>query len=80
MSGRLGGGIGGGESCWKSAARRGASAMVASLYFVAGLYYLLSSPPLHLLYEPLPPAGPNSVYVPGTRVCLRPEAPLANIV
>ena len=30
------------------------------------LYQLLASPPIHLIYDAAPPAGPASVYVPGT--------------
>ena len=37
----------------------------AFLYTVGGLYHLVMSPPLHLVYERHPPAGPSSVYVPG---------------
>ncbi|GKY93911.1 hypothetical protein MPSEU_000358000 [Mayamaea pseudoterrestris] len=40
--------------------------LAACLYTVGGLYHLVLSPPLHLLYERSPPAGPSSVYVPGS--------------
>jgi hypothetical protein len=34
---------------------------------ILALYFLVSSPPLHLAYTPAPDAGANSVYVPGKR-------------
>lgn len=30
------------------------------------LYMVLASPPIHLVYDAVPPAGPSSVYVPGS--------------
>jgi hypothetical protein len=45
---------------WKQVA-----GILAFLYTVAGLYHLVLSPPLHLIYARSPPAGPSSVYVPG---------------
>lgn len=40
-------------------------ALMAALLGLLGLYRLLLAPPLHLLFEAAPPAGPASVYVPG---------------
>lgn len=66
--------------------RRIARAVMTLLYALYGLYYLTSSPPLQLVYAKLPPAGPSSVYVPGTLYhrynvvpppCLRQWRPLA---
>lgn len=30
-----------------------------------GLYYVLASPPMHLVYDVAPRAGPSTIYVPG---------------
>jgi hypothetical protein len=45
--------------------RRMMGILAALLHATAALYYLAISPPLHLFYEVAPPAGANSVYVPG---------------
>ena len=45
--------------------RRIGGSFLALLYAIGGLYYLLSSPPLQLVYDRLPDAGNASVYVPG---------------
>lgn len=42
--------------------------LMATLYVIGGLYYLLISPPLHLFYARAAPAGAASVYVPGKEV------------
>lgn len=44
---------------------------IVTFYFLVsiatflGLYYALASPPMHLIYDVSPPAGPSSIYVPG---------------
>jgi hypothetical protein len=38
---------------------------ICCLMSVVCLYTIISSPPLHLVYDPIPDAGVDSVYVPG---------------
>jgi hypothetical protein len=45
--------------------RRLAGILAVLFHATAALYYLAISPPLHFFYEIAPPAGSNSVYVPG---------------
>lgn len=40
---------------------------ICVMYAILGLYHLVIAFPLHFWYEPLPAAGPSSVYVPGKR-------------
>lgn len=38
--------------------------IVGTISFFA-LYYALASPPMHLVYDAAPPAGPSTIYIPG---------------
>ena len=40
--------------------------LVVGVLAFFGIYYALASPPMHLLYDVAPPAGPSTIYVPGT--------------
>jgi len=38
------------------------------IVFFFALYYALASPPMHLVYDVAPPAGPSTIYVPGKQL------------
>ncbi|CAB9511638.1 expressed unknown protein [Seminavis robusta] len=47
-------------------AASGAVFLLLSLANLVVLYYLVSYPPIQFFYDAVPPAGPSSVYVPGS--------------
>lgn len=65
-------------SVWKSASRASIlnlllvalGRILLGFVFAVGFYFLISSPPLHLVYEIASPAGPSSVYIQGKKLAL----------